>query len=142
MQLSHWLGVGMFLLAGQSVWAGDIHATNAWIREAPPSAKALAAYMVITNSGKESVQLKGADCSEFESVEVHRSMMENGMMHMMALESLAIAPGTSALLEPGGYHLMLIEPRKHFQAGDQVQVRLHFDRNEDLAVQAVVKKAR
>jgi hypothetical protein len=135
------LAAGLFLLTGCGAWAADIGVADAWIREAPPSAKVLAAYMVITNTGKVPVQLSGVDSRDFASVEVHQSIMHNGKMRMMALESLAIAPGKSVVLEPGGYHLMLIGPRKKLQAGDRVVLRLHFDKHEDVLVSAVVKKS-
>jgi len=134
------LGAVLCLLAVQASWAGEIQVGGAWIRSAPPTAKALAAYMVISNATQEPVKLVGADCPDFSAVEVHRSMMHQGMMHMMAVENLEIAPGKSLTLKPGGYHLMLMEPRKTLKPGDRVQLRLQFDTGEVLPVNAVVKK--
>ncbi|MDD2466520.1 MAG: copper chaperone PCu(A)C [Desulfobulbus sp.] len=135
-----WFGALAFLLSGYASWASEIQVRDAWVREAPPSAKALAAYMVISNTGKSVVRLKRADCSAFATVEVHQSMMHKGMMHMMAVGSLEIAPGNSVVLQPGGYHLMLVDPQAKLRVGDQVQIELHFDTGENLAVTAAVKK--
>jgi hypothetical protein len=136
-----WYGVigVLMVLAGHWAWAGNLSVADAWIREAPPSARALAAYMVITNVGEGSVRLRGATCRDFETVELHRSVMHGPMMRMMAVDSLDIAHGGTAVLEPGGYHLMLITPRRILRAGDQVELRLHFDGAKEVTIMAVVK---
>ena len=134
------LGGLLCLLVGHGAWAGEIQVGGAWVREAPPTAKALAAYMVITNASQQPVKLMGAEAPAFSTVEVHQSMQHGGMMHMMAVENVVIAPGTSVTLEPGGYHLMLMEPRERLKSGDVVLLRLHFDNDEVLPVNAVVKK--
>ena len=135
-----WWGIFFLFLASQTAWAGTLSVSDAWVREAPPAAKALAAYMVITNTGKETVHLKGADCRDFATVELHQSMMHQGMMHMMGVESLEIPPGQAVHLKPGGYHLMLMEPERQLRAGDQVQLQLYFASGEQLPVDAVVQK--
>ncbi len=133
------LGGVFFLLAVLAAWAGEIQVDGAWIRSAPPSAKALAAYMVITNTAGEPVTLVGADSPDFSAVEMHQSMAHQGMMRMMAVEHLEIAPGKSLTLAPGGYHLMLMEPHKVLKSGDHVLLRLQFDTGEELSVSAVVQ---
>jgi copper(I)-binding protein len=120
--------------------AGDITVNDPWIREAPPTAKSLAAYMVINNSGKQPVQLLEVTSPDFDSVEIHQTSLHQGVMHMMALKNLPINPGDAAVLEPGGYHLMLIGPRKSVRSGDQLTLQLHFDKDDDLAVTVVVRK--
>ncbi|MGD9947223.1 MAG: copper chaperone PCu(A)C [Desulfobulbus sp.] len=139
-KLLPYLGAIFFYLITHSAWAGEIQVRDAWIREAPSSARVLAAYMVITNTGKNPVRFKGAECSAFAMVELHQSMMHQGKMRMMALESLQIAPGESVVLKPGSYHLMLIDPQIKLQVGDQVRLQLHFDPGENLLVTAIVRK--
>jgi periplasmic copper chaperone A len=38
--------------------------------------------------------------------------------------TLPIAPGASAMLEPGGWHLMLFDPARPLKAGDTVALTL------------------
>lgn len=120
-------------------YAGDILVKSPWIREAPPTAKALAAYMVITNNGTQQVSLLEVTSPNFGSVEIHQTTMHQGMMHMTALKSLAINPGETVRLEPGGFHIMLLDPRNSVRPGDQFELRLHFDLGEDLIVPVVVQ---
>jgi copper(I)-binding protein len=120
--------------------AADITVQDPWIREAPPTATMLAAYMVIHNSGKQPLQLLAATSADFDSVEIHQTTMHQGMMQMKAVKGIPITPGAAAVLEPGGYHLMLIGPHRPVRSGDQFTLQLHFDQSEDLAVSAVVRK--
>jgi hypothetical protein len=66
--------------------------------------------------------------------------MSHGMAHMMKQKNLQIDAGTSVVLEPGSYHLMLMGPVRVLRAGDEVRLQLIFDNGEALDVTAVVKK--
>jgi periplasmic copper chaperone A len=95
---------------------------NAWIREAPPGAMA-AAYAKLTNTGKKPLTLDGARSDAFGGAGLHRTIMVGGMARMRE-GTLEIAPGASAALEPGGWHLMLFDPARILKAGDVVTLSL------------------
>lgn len=120
--------------------AGAISVSEPWIPEAPPNAKALAAYMTLANSSSDSVSLETVSSPDFKLVEIHMTDMSHGMAHMMKHKNLPIAAGTSLVLRPGGYHLMLMEPVRALRAGDEVRLQLSFDNGETLDVTAAVKK--
>ena len=128
------------LLAATCAGAGDISVTGPWIREVPPAVRMLAAYMTISNNSKETVQLESAASDDFEMVDIHRTETQEGMSHMMSQAGLQIKGGGNVRFEPGGYHLMLMNPRRHLQAGDKVILELHFDNGEAIEVTAVVRK--
>ena len=128
------------LLTATCAKASEISVTNPWIREAPPVAEMLAAYMTISNNSKNIVQLESATCADFEMVEIHRTETHGGMSHMMKQSSLQIEGGKNVMLEPGGYHLMLMKPKRHLQAGEKVMLELHFNNGEVINVTAVVRK--
>jgi periplasmic copper chaperone A len=128
------------LLAATSAEAAEISVTDPWIREAPPVARMLAAYMTISNDSKNAVQLESATGDDFEMVDIHRTETHEGMSHMMKQTGLQIKGEDKVRLEPGGYHLMLMNPRRHLQADDKVLLKLHFDNGEAIEVMAVVRK--
>ena len=128
------------LLAATCAGAGDISVTGPWIREVPPAVRMLAAYMTISNNSKETVQLESAASDDFEMVDIHRTETQEGMSHMMKQIGLRIEGGGDVRLEPGGYHLMLMQPRRRLQADNKVLLKLHFDNGEDIDVTAVVRK--
>lgn len=114
------------LLVSASSHAGEIAIDNAWIRSAPPSVTVLAGYMTIENHADKDVTLISASSPAFERVELHRTMLHNGMMHMEPVESLAIKAHGSVRFEPNGYHLMLNKPKQKIGKGDAITVTLIF----------------
>lgn len=133
---------GVMLLvacAGAAQTSLSVH--NAWIREAPPGASALAGYMVIENDGAAPRRLISAASPAFEAVELHRSVIADGLARMTRQDSLSIPPaGGEVTLHPGGYHLMMLEPTRPLRAGDEVTVVLKFDGDEALRVPLPVRR--
>ena len=115
---------------------------DAWIRSAPPNAKVLAAYMVIINKSGESRILTAVSSSKFGKVEMHKTEMHEGMMKMIPQKQLIIPAGGALTFEPGGYHLMLIDPESVPQEGDHVNFELHLDNGKIITVNALVRKGR
>lgn len=109
-----------------STWAGQLVIENPWVRSAPPSATVLAAYMTIHNHSNTTTTLTSITSTAFESVQLHRTTMHNGMMHMDAVETLVIAAGGMAKLEPNSYHLMLSNPKQTIKTGDAIPLTLSF----------------
>lgn len=107
---------------------------DARIREAPPGATALAGYMVIENQSAETRKLIAAESAAFDAIEMHRSMVENGIARMVPQASISIPAGGRATLDPNGYHLMMMRPAKSLRAGDDVNVLLTFDGGKRLSV--------
>jgi copper(I)-binding protein len=115
----------VLLVASTSAFSCDgLEVTNAWIREAPPGADMLAGYAGLHNAGKESITLDGARSPDFGDVEMHRTSMENGKMRMRAEPQIVLEPDATVNFEPGGLHLMLMEPKRVLKAGDHVAIRL------------------
>ena len=130
----------LFLLVPINIKASEISVTNPWIREAPPGTQMLAAYMRISNNSKHTIQLESAASIDFEAIEIHRTEIHEGMSHMTKQSGLQINSGENVLLEPGGYHLMLMNPKRNLQAGDKVELKLQFDKENIIDITAVVRK--
>jgi len=131
----------LLLLAGiLPAWAGGIEVSDAWVREGPPTARVLGAFMTIRNSGDADDALRSVTSPQFERVEMHRTIMEDGMGRMVPQQEIAIPAAGQAVLEPGGYHLMLIRPRHALKAGDQVELTLEFASGQRIDLQLPVRK--
>jgi copper(I)-binding protein len=132
--------VALSLWFAAAACAGAISVAGPWIPEAPPNAKALAAYMTIANASPDRVSLETASSPDFKRVEIHMTDMSHGMAHMVKKKNLPIEAGASVLLKPGSYHLMLMEPVRALHTGDTVSLQLIFDNGEAIDVKAVVRK--
>lgn len=113
---------------------------DAWVREAPPGARALGGYMTVTNRGKKPLTLKGVKSPLFGSVEMHTIVQEEGRMRMKQVMELAIAPGASLQLKPGDKHLMLMQPKQTFKAGQTIALTLDFGKDGTHKLDVEVKR--
>ena len=107
--------------------AGDVVGiTNAWIRESDPDAKANAGYMTLANKAADAVTLVRVESDEFEKIEMHEMATVDGLMAMREVPDLVIPANGLARFAPGGWHLMLIGPRRYLSTGQQVDLTLIF----------------
>lgn len=124
--------VGFALLptagSGQQVKAGDLVLKNAWARATPGGAQVGGGYLTIENTGKNADKLLGGSTPAAAKVEVHDMAMKDGVMTMRpTTQGLAIPPGKSVTLAPGGYHLMLMNLKGPLKEGGRVPVTLQFE---------------
>lgn len=116
---------GPIATAGRAVEA-SVRVDAAWVRTAPPGAMMLAGYMTLHNDGKVPVRFEWAQSDVFGTVELHRSLVVNGMDTMRPAGAQTIPAGGELRFAPGGLHLMLMDARRPLQVGDVVRFRLHF----------------
>src|ERR1700744_4453826 len=111
------------------VKAGDLVITQGWSRATPNGAKIGGGYLTIENKGAAADRLIGVSAEIAGKVEVHEMAMNNGVMTMRALDKgLAIDPGKTVKLAPGGSHLMLFDLKHPLNQGDQLPVTLQFEK--------------
>lgn len=113
----------------QEIKAGDLMITQAWSRATPGGAKIGGGYLTIENKGAVADRLIGGSGDIAARVEVHEMSMKDGVMTMRPLDKgLAIEPGKTVKLAPGGYHLMLMDLKGPLKQGDKVPVTLEFEK--------------
>ena len=109
--------------------AGDLVITQAWSRATPGGAKIAGGYLTIENKGSAPDRLIGGAGDVAGKVEIHEMAMNNGVMTMRPLDKgLAIEPGKTVKLAPGGYHLMLMDLKGPLKQGDKVPFTLEFEK--------------
>lgn len=119
----------------EEVKAGDLVITQAWSRATPGGAKTGGGYLTIENKGSAPDKLVGASADGAGKIEVHEMNMDGGVMKMRPVEGgLAIDPGKTVKLAPGGYHLMMMDLKKPLKQGDKVPVTLEFEKAGKVAV--------
>ena len=121
--------------AAEDVKAGDLVITQAWTRATPNGAKIGGGYLTIENKGTTPDRLVSGTADVAGKVEVHEMSMDNGVMKMRALDKgLAIEPGKTVKLAPGGYHLMMFDLKNPLKQGDKVPVTLEFEKAGKVSV--------
>ncbi len=92
----------------------------------PPGRDTAAGYLSFGNQGGTPLLIQGLSTAAYERVEMHTMDHEGGMMRMRELPSISVPPGESVALEPHGKHLMFITPQGSVEAGDSVEVQIHY----------------
>ncbi len=111
------------------VKAGDLVITQAWSRATPGGAKIAGGFLTIENKGAAPDRLVSGSGDFAGKVEIHEMAMNNGVMTMRPLDKgLAIEPGKTVKLAPGGHHLMLMDLKKPLKQGDKVPLTLEFEK--------------
>ena len=113
----------------EEVKAGDLVITQAWARATPKGAKIGGGYLTIENKGTAPDRLIGGSADVAGSVQVHEMSMDGGVMKMHPLDKgLAIEPGKTVKLAPGGYHLMMMDLKSPLKKGDKLPITLEFEK--------------
>jgi hypothetical protein len=71
---------------------------------------------------------------------IHRTVVKHGMAGMAHASHIELAANASLIFAPGGYHLMLMNPKRPLRAGDPVVINLEFRGGLVLPVSFEVRK--
>jgi copper(I)-binding protein len=122
---------GLFMASARTeeIKAGDLVITQAWSRATPGGATIAGGYLTIENKGSAPDRLIGGSADVSDKIQVHEMAMSGGVMTMRQLDKgLAIEPGKTVKLAPGGFHLMMLNLKSPLKQGDQLPVTLEFEK--------------
>ncbi|HEY9101112.1 copper chaperone PCu(A)C [Chitinimonas sp.] len=120
--------------------AGNLEIHHPWARATPAGTKTGAVYFKLINSGTEADALIDASAPELAaSAEVHNHVNDNGVMRMRKVDKVDIPAKGSALLAPGGYHLMLMGLKQPLTEGQKLPLTLRFQRAGEVKVEVKVE---
>lgn len=103
-------------------WAANVSVTDAWARATMPGQKVSGAYMRIQSD--VDARLLSASSSAVPRVEVHEMKMDGDVMRMREVKAIDLPKGKTVSLEPGGFHIMLMNLPKPIAAGDMIPLTL------------------
>ncbi|KMQ75118.1 copper chaperone PCu(A)C [Marinobacter subterrani] len=114
---------------------GDLKIDHPWSRPTPPGTPFGVGYMRISNTGGSAIVLVGARTPRAESVSIHESSMQEGIMRMVRVNGgLAIPAGETVELKPNSFHLMLEQLMSPLREGESVPLTLSFEGAPDIEV--------
>lgn len=118
---------------------GIVTIGGAWARAAQ-SGGTSAAYMTITNGTLADDTLVSVSTSAAASASLHETKTDaSGMTGMQPVDGIKIPAGGTVSLEPGGYHVMLMELTGNLAAGQTVRLTLTFKGAGAIDVSAEVR---
>lgn len=143
------MGRVLILIAAAAGWAcggdegavatrGDLAVSNPYMPE-PAIGDAAAVYFTVTNTGTEPDTLVAVSAPAARDGGLHDVVREDGIVLMTPLDGIAIGPGETVHLAPGGRHAMLMGLDRVPRHGDEVSVIVTFHRvgTDTLAVPVI-----
>lgn len=98
-----------------------------------------AVYFTVVNPGPRSDRLLRVDTAAARLAETHESVDDNGVMRMVPHPDGFAVPARGTLeLQPGGKHVMLVEPRPGSSEAGRILLTLHFEHAGAIEVRAAV----
>ena len=113
---------------------------DGWIRLMPGGMPMQAGFGRIDNRCPMPATIVSASSPSYGSVELHESRMVGGVSRMRAVPELRIAPDGAAVLQPGGLHLMLMQPTSPLKAGSRVAIEFELKDGRKLFGEFEVRK--
>lgn len=150
---------------GRATGGIDVAVDDVWARSSPSMAMAGAAYMTLTNGGDVDDALVEVAVSDTVAgrAELHETRPvgegdgdgdhdgeghghdddahgddHGSMMEMVHVDRIPIPAGETVHLEPGGFHVMLLELAAPLEAGSEFELTLTFAEAGEVTVTAVV----
>lgn len=94
----------------------------------PLTAKhAAVGYLTLHNQSSVPLTIERIGSPSFANIQMHETVIRDGVASMRTLPSLTIAPRGSINFTAGGKHLMLMQPTKSAATGTLVELEIHYD---------------
>ena len=113
---------------------------EAWARASTPGAKNGVAYLSIENHGSTTNALVSVTTPVAGRAELHTHKNESGVMKMEQIHSISVAPHKTAVLRPGGDHIMLLDLEKPLKIGSHFMMMLKFKSGSEKSINVMVVK--
>jgi copper(I)-binding protein len=121
--------------------AGAVTVAHPWARATVAGGTTGAVFLEIKVAPGRGDRLVGGKADAAEKVEIHHHRMEKGTAKMRAVPGVGIPAGKSIVLNPHGYHVMLIGLKSPLKEGDVLPLTLRFERSGEVAIEASVEPA-
>lgn len=98
-------------------------------------ARPAAGFFTIKNDTAKAVELISASSPACGSMMLHRSKEENGVDKMLPVEDVTVPAHGTFDFQPGGYHIMCMNPQASMKVGSTVPVTLKFMTGQTVTAQ-------
>ena len=110
-------------LGTTTVWA-QVKVEQAWARATVPGQKTTGAFMKLT--APQSTQLVAVSTPVAGVAEIHEMKIDGGVMKMRATPALDLPANKAVELQPGGFHLMLMDLKAPLTKDSNIALTLTF----------------
>jgi len=136
--MKRFISVGLVLGAFLALptWA-QVKIDEPWARATVPGQKATGVFMKLTAT--QASQLVGVSSPVAGVAEVHEMKIDGNVMKMSAVPAIDLPAGKSVSLQPGGYHVMLMDLKAPLAKDSSISLTLKFKDSKGVLSQQEVK---
>lgn len=114
--------------------SGYLFIGHPWSRPVAAGIPTGVVYLSVTNNGPDEEVLLGARTAVAESVHLHQTVTSEGIARMRPVTQIAIPPGGTIRIAPGGIHFMLMGLKGPLALGQDVPFTLLFQKAGEVNV--------
>jgi copper(I)-binding protein len=134
-----WLVIPTILLFNGCQAGGSLQISDAWTPP-PHNGGNGGVFFTANNPTNEDDTLLSASSDIADAVELHLSIMEEGVMKMEKQDKVVFPAGEETIFQPGGLHVMLIGLHQYLNVGDSFTVTLVMEKAGEISLNVVVKE--
>ncbi|PLY07067.1 MAG: hypothetical protein C0625_07690 [Arcobacter sp.] len=127
------------LISTLSLLASQIEIKDAYVRATPPNLPNSAAFMKVVNHSDKDIAIIKARSTISKTVELHTHDMSDGIMKMYQVPEIIIPAKGETLLQPSGFHIMIIGLNQALKEGEKVKLEINFSNGESKIIEAPIK---
>ena len=125
-------------LADHKFKLGPLTIDHPYTRSTAPGQKVAGGFMKIENKGATD-QLVSASSPVAGEMQLHTMTMDGNVMKMREVKTIEVPANGSVELKPGGLHLMFMDIKAPFKAGESVPVKLKFQKAGEVEIKVPVR---
>ena len=128
-----------FVIGPAYAQTDNITISSQWARASIGTIRPTAAYLTITNTGKDAVILDSIETKIAEMAHIHNSITNaKGISSMAPAGEIRIEPNQSVTLQPSGLHIMLMDLQRPLIKGDSFELTLIFENGQQITTDVPV----
>lgn len=124
--------------ASAGAFAASATVSDCWVRLLPGNLPS-GAYFNVTNASGNAIELTGVESDAFGMAMLHRTQNNGGTSTMTMVESATVPANGTLQFAPGGYHVMLENPKRALKIGSTIELGFTFGNGEKTTAQCEVK---
>lgn len=111
---------------------------NCWIRNMPAAVPSGGFFEAHNHSDKD-IQLKSVSSPDYGEIMLHETKTEDGVSKMAMVHDVTIPANGTLSFKPGGYHIMLEQPRDGIAVGDKLKLEFNLSNGDKFTAKCDVK---
>jgi copper(I)-binding protein len=128
------------MLNAHAAPAQSVMVSDCWVRSMPGNVPS-GGYFTAVNKSDKAIDLTSVETDAFGMAMLHQTQSSGSMSKMVMVDKATVPAHGKLAFAPGGYHVMLEQPKAPLKVGTTMPLMFVFSDGEKLTAQCAVKPA-